>query len=240
MSPTRNRLLLPLLLAALAGSALLLSGCSLGSAAVAESPSAERGITVLGRGSVSAKPDLAQASLGVETFAPSVADAVSQNNTKMNAVMARLKELGIAEKDIQTANFSIGFERQGPADTGGQYRVSNMVQVKIRDLDKVGAVLDAGVQAGVNQMWGVSFAIEEQTALEAQARSKGMEDARARAEALAKLTGVQLGPILKVSEGGMAGPLYGGGGYGKMAGAGPISPGEVEVSYQVQVTYAIE
>ncbi len=225
-----------LLVVALLGAAIVLGGC--GVPAAAQSTPPKRSLTVVGQGRASGKPDLAQASLGVETYAATVAEAMQQNSTKMEAVLAKLKELGIAEKDIQTANFSINLERQGPQDSG-QYRVSNMVQVKIRDLTKVGAVLDAGVQAGVNQVWGVSFALEDQAALETEARAKAMEDARSRAEALAKLTSVQLGQVLTIQEGSSSWPIYGGA-FGKGADAGPVSPGEVELSFQVQVSYAIQ
>jgi len=234
-----------LLIVALAGLALVISGCAPGAATAPLGALGERSVTVLGRGMVSSKPDLALAGLGVETFAATVAEATEQNNVKMSAVMAKLVELDIAEKDIQTTNFNINFERRGPEDSEGQYRVSNMVQIKVRDLDEVSSILDAAVQAGANQVWGVSFTIEEQKELEAQARTKAMEDARKRAEALAELAGVQLGQVLIVAEGGTTGPIpmmrgLGKGGMEPASLVAPISAGEVQVSYQVEVTYAMQ
>ncbi|MGQ9683410.1 MAG: SIMPL domain-containing protein [Anaerolineae bacterium] len=247
----QRKVWLPLVLIALVALPLLVSGCSAQSLAAplgapAAVPSGERALSVLGRGMVSVKPDLAVASVGVETFAGSVAEAVQQNNTKMADVMAKLKELGIADKDIQTANYSINSERPGGEMAPSQYRVSNMVQVKIRDMAKVSTVLDAAVQAGANQVWGVNFTIEDTKAYEAEARTKAMADARERGEALAKLANVQLGRVIYVGEGGTINPMPAfrgmGGGAALQASdsAVTISPGEVQFTYDVQVTFAIE
>lgn len=208
-------------------------------------------ITVVGQGSSRVKPDIAQISVGVETTADTVAEAVKENQAKMEAILAALKEAGIPEKDIQTMNFSISFEQppqstppEGGAGTGQakpQYRVSNMVNVTVRDLDKVGDVLDAVIEAGANSIWGVSFSVDDPKAAQAAARSKAVTDAQTRAQALADLSGIKLGPVMSMSEvvTGAPVPMY------AMAdrasgGGGSISPGEVEVSYQVQVSYFIE
>ncbi len=239
MFRARNRLTVYMMLAVLAVVPLVASGCT---PRVAAAPLTEpdRTLTVVGRASVSGKPDVALINVGVETFSATVAEATRQNSDKMAAVMAKLTELGVAEKDIQTSNFNITLERQGYDVSSGQYRVSNTVQVKVRDTSKVSAMLGALIEAGMNQVWGVSFTIEDQTALEDQARTKAIEDAQKRAGELAKLEGVQLGQILQMTENGSYGPVYGGGGYAKESGAGPFSPGEVEVSSQVQVTFAIQ
>lgn len=241
-----RRLLCLLLLVSLVGSALTLSGCA--PTVRAEQPAGERSITVLGQGSVTAKPDLAVVQLGIESLAATVAEASQENNATMAAIMAKLQELNIAEKDIQTSNLSIssvnyGMDRGDSA--GDQYRVSNMVQIKVRDVERVGPVLDAVIEAGVNQVHGVSFTVDEPQALEDQARAKAVEDAGRRAEALADLTGLSVGKVIQISEGGSSVPLFGGGlVYGRGAAAAdagmPVSPGEVEITYQVQVTYAIE
>ena len=244
MIRTKNTWFLLLSIVALIALASVLSGC--GPAAVAastEPQAAPRTLTVLGRGDASAKPDMATISVGVETFAPSVADASGQNNTRMAAIMAKLKELGIAEKDIQTSNFSINSERQlGPDGPQGttSYRVSNMVTIKIRDLSKAGPTLDAVIAAGANQVWGVNFVLEDTNALEGQARGKAMDDAKARAAALAKLNGVTLGEVLTVNEGNSNGPIIGGMAMGKGADSTALNPGEVQFVSQVQVTFAIK
>lgn len=209
-------------------------------------------IIVVGQGTFRSEPDVAQVSIGVETSAETVSEAVAQNEAQMTSILAALTEIGIAEKDIQTMNYSIQFERYpepAPRVSGTesdqatpQYRVSNMANVTIRDLDKVGDVLDAVVAAGANNIWGVSFSLEDPEPGRAEARSKAVADAQARAEALAELGGVTLGPIMSMSE------VISGGGVPVTAmaferavsGGGPISPGEVEVNYQLQVTYFIE
>lgn len=216
----------------------------------------QRTITVVGRGEVSVKPDVAHTNVGVEITSPTVAAAITEARSRMNAVLDALKKLGIADKDIQTSNFSISFERQqqpqpmmetAPGGTvtntvAGVYHVSNMVSVTIRDLDKVGAVLDAAIEAGANNIWGVNFSLDNTNAPEAQAREQAITDAKARAEALAKLTGVTVGDVMAISEVVSGGPVpvfsaakegFGGGG-------GPVEAGEVTFSTQIQVIYAIK
>ena len=210
-----------------------------------------RTITVVGRGEVKARPDVATTNLGVEVTAPTVAAAMDDAEGRMNAILAALEAAGITDKDIQTSNFSISFERQpvevqpreGEKALPGVYRVSNMVQVKIRDLDKVGEVIDAAVQAGANNVWGVSFSLEDTDALEIEARKEAVADARARAESLATLNEVEVGEVIAVSEviGSSPAVMYaeaarglGGGG------GGPIEAGEVTFATQIQVVYGIE
>lgn len=241
--------------------AMVLSGC-IPSASAAPTPAAEspaRTITVVGRGEVKAKPDIATVNLGVEVLAATVDEAMGQAADRMKAILATLKGLGIAEKDIQTSNFSISFERQGPitlpavegtsgAKAGSQetpagfYRVSNMVQVTVRDLDKVGDVLDAAVEAGANNVWGVSFGLDDTDALEAQAREKAVANGRSRAESLAKLNGVNVGEVIAVSEviGGTPGVMFAEAAARGLGGGGaPVEPGEITFSTQVQIVYAI-
>lgn len=209
-------------------------------------------ITVIGQGSVRIKPDVARVSIGVETSAETVGEAVAENESNMESILAALKGLGIEEKDIQTMNYSIQLDRypeslprteSGSGEPQPVYRVSNMVNVTIRDLDKVGDVLDAVIEAGANNIWGVSFSLDDPKTAQIDARADAIADAQARAEALAELSGVQLGPVMSVSE------VLGSGPYpmpvayaveSAAAGGGSISPGELEVSYQVQVAFFIE
>lgn len=228
------------------------------SPAVAQSSEATSGynpvqtITVVGQGTASSEPDIARVSIGVETLAETVSEAVEENEAKMVSILAALDEAGIAEKDIQTTHYSVQFVRYpepAPRTAGDesaepkpQYRVSNTVNVTIRDLDAVGGVLDAVIEAGANSIWGVSFGLEEQATAQADARSKAIADAEARAKALAELSEVELGPVMSISEvvGGGASPMPMMAMDKAMGGGGSISPGEVDVSYQVQVVYFIE
>lgn len=209
-------------------------------------------ITVVGQGSVQIEPDVAHVSIGVETSAETVGAAVEQNEAKMASILAALEEVGIAEKDIQTMHYSVQLERypepmpRTVGDESGepkpQYRVSNMANVTVRKMDNVGGVLDAVIEAGANNIWGVSFGLEDPAVAQADARSKAIADAQARAEALAELSGVSLGPVMSISEviaGGVA-PMPVLAVERAASGAGPISPGEVEIGYQVQVAFFIE
>jgi uncharacterized protein YggE len=204
-------------------------------------------ITVVGQGSVRIEPDIARVSIGVETSSETIAEAVSENESQMQEILAALEAAGIAEKDIQTTNFSISLDRypetlpraeseEAPAPI---YRVSNMVNVTIRDLESVGDVLDAVIEAGANNIWGVTFTLDDASAAQADARADAIADAGERAQALAELSGVTLGPVMSLTEvvGGGVTPMAFDVERAAVMGGGSISPGELEIGYQVQVTY---
>jgi uncharacterized protein YggE len=205
------------------------------------------GITVVGQGTAYGQPDQATVIVGVETFAPTVEEATIQNQTTLDNVMAALGAAGIASEDIQTTNYSLYAEQiygdRGPEGIAG-YRVSNQVNVKIRDISVVGDVLAAVTSAGANAIYGVNFSVADPAALEAEARAGAVEDARKRAESLAELGGVTLGDVTIISEvvGQPVMPLgLGGGGFAmeQAASAPGISPGQLSYQVQVQVTYSI-
>ncbi len=206
------------------------------------------GITVVGQGTAYGQPDQATVVVGVETFAATVAEASSQNQTTLDNVMAALTAAGIAAEDVQTTNYSLYAEQiygeKGPEGIAG-YRVSNQVNVKIRDIALVGDVLAAVTEAGANAIYGVNFSVADPAALEAEARALAMQDATSRAASLAELGNVSLGAVTVISEviGQPVMPLgLGGGGYAmEQAAAAPgISPGQLSYQVQVQVTYAIQ
>lgn len=214
-----------------------------------------RTITVVGRGEVRVKPEVANTTIGVDVQAGTVDEAMTEAQARMTAILDALKGLGIADKDIQTSNFSINFERSTSGETTsssqgepgkfqpvpGFYRVSNMVQVTIRDLTKITDVLDTAVKSGANNIWGISFGLDDTKSLEIQVREAAVQDARARAESLAALNGVKAGGVVSISEviGGQSGPLYAAA-EGRGGGGTPVQPGEVTFSTQLQVVYAIE
>lgn len=212
----------------------------------AAQPSA-RTITVVGQGQVTVEPDIATAQIGVEVVAPTVKEATEKNRAQMQAVLKALKDAGVAETDIQTSNYSIHYDRQPmlgsmEATPSGQYRVSNMVQVRIRNLNAVGNVLDAAVEAGANTIWGVSFGIEDTSEAESAARAKAMDNARAKAAELARLANVEVGEVVSISEV-VAGPYPVA--VASMAvergfAGSPISPGELTFQTQLQVVFAIQ
>lgn len=205
------------------------------------------GITVVGQGEASGEPDQASVQIGVETFAEAVSEATAANEERVQSIMSALQEIGIEEADIQTSNYSLWAE-QPRGDEGVQgiagYRVMNQVNVTIRDIDQVGAVIGAVTEAGANSIHGVSFSVADPAALEADARADAIENARQKAASLAELSGVELGEVISVSEviGQSGMPLLEGfGGHDMAVGsAGPgIAPGELSYGVQVQVTFAI-
>src|SRR3990170_2444594 len=156
-----------------------------------------QGISVTGTGEASGAPDLALLTLGVSTEKRSVKEARDQAAEAMDAVLSSLRDNGVEEKDIQTRQLSI--EPQFDYIDGRQqlrgFRVTNIVSAKLRDLDKVGEVIDGAAGAGGDliQVQGLSFTIEEPDDLRAQAREEAVNEARAKAERLAELAGVKLG-----------------------------------------------
>ena len=207
-----------------------------------------RYITVVGEGSVKIAPDIATATIGVETVDSTVKAASTESQKVMDEVLAALKAAGVADKDMQTTSFSVWIERSGTLDSSSsaaQYHVNNNVTVTIRDLDQVGSILDAAIEAGANQIYGVTFSLENPKTVEASARTKAVADAAARAKSLADLTDVTLGPVLNISEVvGQSGAYYDSATALKSAGMGgggtSVSPGELELSMSLQVTYAIQ
>jgi uncharacterized protein YggE len=208
----------------------------------------EREITVVGVGRVSLVPDIARITVGAETRADTVAQAKQKVDRQMGAIAAMLEELGVAEKDIQSAQYSIYYEQEpyqpfpreeGAAEPQGAYRVSSMLEVTVRDVEKAGQVLDGVVAAGANQVYGVSFTVSDDQKWQSQAREKAMADARARAAEFAALGGVQLGEVLSISEV-IGGNVYLSYAERGMGGGGGIAPGELEMSTQVQVTFALQ
>lgn len=211
----------------------------------------QEGIWVTGKGEVSVTPDIATLRLGVESQKATVAEAQAEASEAMDKVIASLKDSGVGEKDIQTQYFSIHqrtkWDRETEEETVVGYQVSNMVSVKIRDIDKVGIIIDAAAKAGGDlvRMQGISFCVEDPSTYYKELRKKAMADAEAKGEQLAELAGVTLGKATYISEGIQA-PIYRD---VRLEGAPPpsaelkaltpISPGENKISLTLQVAYAI-
>jgi uncharacterized protein YggE len=246
---------LGLVIAVLAVGAISLSACSNAALPVAQAQTSDlpagRSITVVGQGQSSGAPDVAHINIGVETTGASAQEAVNANKQQMSALLEKLKAMGVADKDVQTSNYSIYTERPQPAmpveggaagSEGVIYHVSNQVNVTVRDVSKLGDILDQAVSAGANNIYGVYFEVSDPSQLEAAAREKAIADAKARAESLAQLSGVSLGEVLTISEViGGPGPVIERAVVGMGGGGGtPIQPGETQVNVSVQVTYAIK
>ena len=209
--------------------------------------STPRTLTVNGSGEVRAAPDQATLSTGVVTQGRNASDALKANARAMTAVFDTLKAAGIAEKNIQTSNFSVSprYAEYKPGTSGPQrivgYEVSNTVTVLVDRLDRVGPTIDALVAAGSNQIDGPTFSVADPGPLLARAREAAVKDAMARAETLARAAGVTLGPITSIGENGGYSPPQP---LMRMAMTAdklqtPIAGGEQSISAGVSITWEI-
>ncbi len=233
-------LFVPILVAA-----LVLSACG----TAAPQP---RTLNVTGSGTVYLTPDIAYIYFGVHTEDPDLATGVSKNNTQAQGLVDALRNAGIAAKDIQTSNFSVynnsnnqGFDKTtGLPITGGYYAVDNTVYVTMRDLTKMGKILNTAVSSGANNINSISFDVADKTAAMAQARQKAVANASSLASELAKTAGVTLGGIQNISYSDNSPmPYYGMGGGGNASAPNasvPIQPGQTQISVTVSVTYALK
>ena len=205
------------------------------------------GIFVSGTGKVTLKPNTATASIGVDITAGTLADATAQSNTRMNALVEKLKGLGIADKDIQTTNYSITPITQQPKAGGTPtitgYRVSNQVSITVRKIDDTGKVLDAVVAAGANNIYGISFGVDDPTPYQQQARAAAIKDAQDKAAQLAKAANVTLGKVISINEGSVAPrPVFRAAAAPMAVGASevPVETGELEINVSVDVRFAVQ
>ena len=162
-------------------------------------------LDVSATGEVTRIPDLAIVSAGVQTLQPSASAAIEENAGKMERVRAALKHAGIEDRDIQTSSINLNPEYQydqnrPPRLTG--YRATNTVNVKFRDLKRTGAILDALVAEGANQINGPSLTIDKPEAALDEARTKAIANGRARADLYARALGMRVVRLISVSEGG--------------------------------------
>jgi hypothetical protein len=208
-------------------------------------------ITVSGVGKVYTTPDIATVTLGVETNGASVKTITEKNVTAMNKIIDGLKKLGIEDKDIQTTQYSVApqynyTEREGRVPNG--YTINQNIEVKIRNFDNISGVLDVATQNGANVVSSLAFTIDDPEQFRAEARAKAIEQAKAKAETLAKQAGVKLGEIINVYENNyVTSPIM----YNsaqKLMGAGEaasydsaqIQTGEQEIDITINLTYKIK
>ena len=204
----------------------------------------EHTVSVSGTGTVSVAPDVADVYIGVSVTKPSARDARNAAAVQMTAVIAAIKTLGVADKDIVTTNVSLSpvydYSSNSPRLTGYQY--ANTVKVTVRDLTKVADVLDGSVSAGATTINGVTFRLNDPTTVEAQARNLAMADAKSKADALAKAAGVSVKGVASINEVTTGSPIM----YNSVAAAGvskdsstPIQTGTTDIQIQVTVSYVI-
>ena len=241
----KNKVLFVLAIALLA---LLISAC--GPTTVNQAaPPPFRSISVSGAGSVNLVPDIAYIYVGVNTQKPSASEAVDENNAQTEKMIKALRDFGIDAKDIRTTNFSIWpQERYDPltgTPTGEKtYVVDNTVYVTVRDLDKLGELLDTVIAAGANTVNSIQFDVADKDEAIKQARAEAVKDAAEQATSLADAAGVKLGEVHTISFfDSTPYPVYNGkgGGGGTVAEAAvPIQPGQLTFTVTVSVTYEIK
>lgn len=204
-------------------------------------------LTVSGTGTASAAPDVAYIELGVQTVDLDLATAFSQTGSTIGAVLNALHELGIADEDIQTSGINVNpqdqYDPQSGSPTGKRsYIVTNTVQVTVRDVSQVEAVLTAAVGAGANTIYNLNFGIQDTSDLEAQARAQAVANAQDRAQQLASALNVTLGAPVIISEQPELSPpipIFGTRATSMADASQPVSQGQFSVTVQVSVTFSI-
>jgi len=167
-------------------------------------PNNEDRFSVTGSGTVYAKADIANLTIGLKTEVKKTAAKVTKENSeKMNEIIAVVKELGVEEKDIKTTNYQLNpvytwIEKEGQRLLG--YEVSQNVTLKIRDLDKISEIISQTTEKGANQVGGISFTIDDEYDLKNEARKLAIEKAKEKAIAIAAESGMELGKIKGVME----------------------------------------
>ncbi|MBY5607397.1 SIMPL domain-containing protein [Rhizobium leguminosarum] len=209
-------------------------------------------ISVTGDGESSVAPDMAVVNLAVVKQAKTAREALDENNKAMNDVLTALKSGGIAERDLQTSGFSIQPQYNYPQPVDGQqqqpqligYQTINSVTVRLRDLAKLGAVIDQSVTLGINQGGEIQFTNDKPDAAIEEARKAAVADAVKRAKTLSEAAGVKLGRILEITENvprAMPQPVYRATMMKEASDAAvPVQGGENDYNVSVTVTFAIE
>ena len=195
---------------------------------------------------VEAEPDIVTVSAGVTTQARTAVEAMRSNAQAMTAVVDRIKQLGVAERDIQTTGINLGaqydYDQTARRQVFRGYQASNRVSVKLRQIERTGEVLDALVAAGATDLGGPDWSIDDDTAARAQARRQAMETARARALDYARTAGYSDVRLLEISETIAPQPPmpYLRAVRAESADAStPVQPGLVQAGVTVQVTYEL-
>lgn len=209
---------------------------------------AQNNISVEATGEVFAKPDIAQTSMSVVERAKTVVEAQRAHSVKMDKIVKFLKDSGIEDKDIKTTSYNIS-EDYNYTQMGGRillgYVVSQSLEVKVRKMDEAGKILAGATEQGANEVGGVSFVFDDEDVVKAQARKKAIDEAKAKAENIAKDLGVKLVRIVNFSESGSS-PVYMardfaimGAGEAKSSPSPVVPVGENKIVVSVMLTYEI-
>lgn len=212
-------------------------------------------IQVSGSGTVLAAPDEAQVRLGVLAQRPSAREAQDEANRIAAAILSGVAELGVPAEQVQTSElqlFPVYTDRDPRRlEEDGEprivaYRANYVVTVRVEDLEKVGPVIDSGLDAGANQLQGVSFSLSDDEPVQGEALARAVAEARGKAETMARALGVGLGPVLDAVEGGTVTPMphFAAARFesadARESQATPVSAGQIRVSARVTLRYRIE
>lgn len=209
-----------------------------------------RTISVNETGSAEVVPDMAIVNLGVQTDAETASEALTENNQQMESVMSALRAAGIANNDIRTTTIQIypryevppqPREGQGSQPDLVGYTATNTVEVRVRDLDNLGTILDQVVSSGGNRVDSIRFDVSNQASALEQAREAAMQNALDKAEQLADLANGSLGVVVTIVEN-SRGPIFFEAAAMDQAagGAVPISPGTQSITVDLQVTWELQ
>ena len=202
-------------------------------------------ITLSGEGIAQVTPDMARITLGVVQEAENAADAMDAMSEAMHGILAQLTEAGVEPAHIQTGNLRL--DQRYDDFNGGQrkpvgYSAYADVQVQVFDLEKLGAILDAAVRDGANQMNGLQFDVADRAPHLMAARKAAVADARAKAEVYSQAAGVSLGAILVISESGVGAgpmPMMAEASFDSASRSVPISAGEMSISANITIRWAL-
>lgn len=210
-------------------------------------PAPVEAVSVTGTGRVTLRPDRATFNAGVSTAAPTAAAAVEENSRLMAAILAALEKAGAAKDDLRTAYLSVFPEMdhqpgRQPRVTG--YRVTNSVTVTRNDVTGLPRLLQAAIDAGANQVSGISFVVADPTRGRQEGLTAAFADARAKAQILAQAAGRGLGRALSITEGGavVPPPVAFRGRAMEMAAAAPdmpVEPGTEDLQFTISVTFEL-
>ena len=238
----RTKLFIPTILIL---ATVVLSACS---GTVQFGQTQPRMINVTGNAQVVLAPDIAYVSIGVHSEAKSATEAVASNNSQTQSVIDEIKGQGVDAKDIQTTNFSV-YQQEKFAPTGESlgifFMTDNTVYVTMRDITKIGDILDKSISAGANNIYGITFDVQDKAAATASGREQAIADAKTQAEQLTAATGSTLGEVQNISYySNPPTPYYydnkAGGALAAEAASVPIQPGQLTLMVSVNITYGLK
>ncbi len=242
----RSLLLSTFIIVMLIGVLMLQSNTPVAHAQVQTPTQQPRTISVTGIGQVETQPDIAVIVIGVQNQAKTASKALTQNSTQMQAVINAIKLAGVQPADIQTQTVSLQpqYNNQQNNTATNQltgYIANNTVNVKVRNLNDLGSLLDAAVQAGGNNIQNIQFQVSNPAQQLDQARQAAFNDAKQKATQLAQLAGATLGPVSTISETSSQPPQpLASRSFAAAAGAVPIQPGTQNVEVDLSVTWLLQ